>query len=206
MSVEALGAVAQLVLDRVATIGICGPLPGEMGIKGIERIYVGQVELIPVAAPAHPLARNEAHIPGAEREHIQLVLTDRSSLTRGMDIGVVSSRTWRLADLGAKHMLLREGIGWGNMPEPMVQPDIEAGRLKRLDMPHGSYRLEAIYRTDAPPGPAASWLIARFKAQSDAPAAITAAEVVATRTKKPSRRAGARTRHAKTARRRRAAR
>jgi hypothetical protein len=39
-------------------------------------------------------------------------------------------------------------------------------RLMRLDLPDGDYRLEAIYRTDAPPGPAASWLIARFQAQA----------------------------------------
>jgi hypothetical protein len=31
-------------------------------------------------------------------------------------------------------------------------------------------RLHAIYRTDAPPGPAGSWLIARFEAQATAAA------------------------------------
>ena len=31
-------------------------------------------------------------------------------------------------------------------------------------------RLHAIYRTDTPPGPAASWLIARFEAQPAATA------------------------------------
>ncbi|HZI04529.1 MAG TPA: LysR family transcriptional regulator, partial [Archangium sp.] len=51
------------------------------------------------------------------------------------DIAVVATRTWRLADLGSKHMLLREGIGWGNMPEPMVREDLESGRLVHLDMP-----------------------------------------------------------------------
>jgi hypothetical protein len=67
--------------------------------------------------------------PGAGRDHIQLVLTDRSRLTHGQDRGVIGTQTWRLADLGSKHMLLREGIGWGFMPEPMVREDVEAGRL-----------------------------------------------------------------------------
>jgi len=44
------------------------------------------------------------------------VLTDRSPVTQGQDHGVVGTHTWRLADLGSKHMLLKEGIGWGNMP------------------------------------------------------------------------------------------
>ena len=95
----------------------------------------------------------------AGRDHIQLVLTDRSPLTQGQDRGVIGTQTWRLADLGSKHMLLKEGIGWGYMPAPMVREDVEAGRLVRLDMREykdGFMRLHAIYRTDTPPGPAGS--------------------------------------------------
>lgn len=166
---EALGAVTQMVLNRTATIGVCGPLDVEVG--GIERIGVGSVELIPVAAPDHPLALAGRNSPGAGRDHIQLVLTDRSQLTDGQDRGVIGTQTWRLADLGSKHMLLREGIGWGYMPEPMVREDVKKGRLVQLDMREykdGFLRLHAIYRTDTPPGPAGSWLIDRFVAQTDA--------------------------------------
>jgi DNA-binding transcriptional LysR family regulator len=165
--VEALGAVAQMVLDRTATIGVCGPVDVE--VAGLERIGVGSVEMIPVAAPDHPLACAGRNAPGAGRDHIQLVLTDRSPGTQGQDLGVIGTQTWRLADLGSKHMLLKEGIGWGYMPEPMVREDIEAGRLVHLDMAEvkrGSVRLYAIYRTDTPPGPAGSWLIARLAAQA----------------------------------------
>jgi DNA-binding transcriptional LysR family regulator len=141
-----------------------------MEIPGLERIGVGSVELIPVASPDHPLARAHRNAPGAGRDHIQLVLADRSRLGDGKDRGVIGSQTWRLADLGSKQMLLREGIGWGYMPEPLVQEDIGRGRLVRLDIPEykdGFLRLHAIYRTDTPPGPAASWLIGRFKTQAE---------------------------------------
>ena len=171
--VEALGAVTQMVLNRTATIGICGPLDVE--VAGLERVGVGSVELIPVAAPDHPLARAGQNAPGAGRDHIQLVLTDRAPLTQSQDLGVIGTQTWRLADLGSKHMLLREGIGWGYMPEPMVREDLEGGRLVQLDMPEykdGFIRLHAIYRTETPPGPAGSWLIARFVAQSAGAAAV----------------------------------
>src|SRR5215475_5458701 len=157
--VEALGAVTQMVLDGTAMIGICGPL--DVDVAGLERVGVGSVELIPVAAPDHPLARARHNAPGAGRKHIQLVLTDRSQRTQGQDLGVIGTQTWRLADLGAKHMLLREGIGWGYMPEPTVREDLEARRLVRLDMAEykdSFVRLHAIYRTDTPPGPAGSWL------------------------------------------------
>jgi len=165
---EALGGVPQMVLDRKATVGVSGPLDVE--IPGLERVGVGSVEFIPVAAPDHPLARAGHNAPGAARDHIQLVLADRSPLADGKDRGVIGTQTWRLADLGSKHMLLREGIGWGFMPEPIVREDIERDRLVRLDVPEykdGFLRLHAIYRTDTPPGPAASWLIARFKTQAE---------------------------------------
>ena len=167
LNIEALGAVAALVLDGRAAIGISGPLAAE--IAGIERIALGSVPLIPVAAPDHPLARMSPVPPGAARQHLQLVLTDRSPLTQGRDFSVVSAHSWRLADLGSKHALLREGIGWGNMPMPAVAADLFSGALVRLDLPDhrgGAYHFDGIYRSAAPPGPAATWLLQHFAEHS----------------------------------------
>ncbi|MBB3033688.1 LysR family transcriptional regulator [Alteriqipengyuania lutimaris] len=163
LHVEALGAVAALVIEGRAGLGIAGPVAAD--IEGLDRVEAGTVTLVPVAAPDHPLARQAKLEPGAGRDHIQLVLTDRSPLTQGRDFAVQSPHTWRLADLGAKHALLREGIGWGNMPLPMIEADLVAGTLVRLAMPDdtgGEFRFSAIYRSDATPGPATSWLMERF--------------------------------------------
>ena len=113
-----------------------------------------------------------------------------AALTGQVTVGgrdVACSATWRLADLGSKHMLLKEGIGWGNMPMPMVQEDLDSGRLVHLDLPDtkgGIYSLEAIYRADTPPGPAAAWLIARFKSQ------VPNATITAKPNRKPSKKSG----------------
>lgn len=163
LNVEALGAVTATVLDGTAGFAINGPL--NAGREHLEVVAAGAVPLIPVAAPQHPLARPGTVKPGAAREHVQLVLTDRSPLTEGQDFAVHSPRTWRLADLGAKHALLRQGVGWGNMPLPMVEEDLASGRLVRLSIPEyggETYPLHAIYRSDTPPGPAGGWLLDRF--------------------------------------------
>jgi DNA-binding transcriptional LysR family regulator len=163
LHVEALGAVTSLVLEGKAVVGLSGPLAA--GIEGVDCISAGSVAMVPVAAPDHELARMERIPPGAGRHYTQLVLSDRSPLTEGRDFSVMSPRTWRLADLGAKHALLREGIGWGNMPLPLIQPDLVAGTLKRLAMPDhpgGIYRFAGVWRRDTPPGPAASWLLDRL--------------------------------------------
>ena len=164
------GAVADLVLSRVASIGVSGPFSARY--DALERVAVGSFPMVPVAAPDHPLSAPPPgdHAPGAARHHIQLVVYDRSARTAGHDFSVAGHRTWRLADLASKHMLLKAGIGWGMMPWWMVAKDIEAGRLVQLDLPDQvafDYRVDVIYRTDTPPGPAAAWLMERFRRQVD---------------------------------------
>ena len=166
LHMETLGAVADLVLGKAATIGISGPFTADF--DELHRISVGTLRMTPVAGARHPLACGVEHSPGAAREHVQLVIYDRSPLTKGKDFSVSASHTWRLADLDAKHMLLRAGIGWGMMPLARVRDDLAAGVLVELDVPDLApfdYRLDAIYRADTPPGPAASWLIERFRGQ-----------------------------------------
>lgn len=163
LHIEALGAVADLVLRGQATLGVAGPLAAEL--PGLSRDYIGSVELLPVAAPSHRLVHG-----GALGDEVQLVLTDRSDLSQGRDFSVMSARTWRLGDLGAKHALLRAGLGWGNMPRWMVAEDLATGRLvalKRRERPGGDYPLFVIHRTDAPPGPAACWLAERLELARD---------------------------------------
>lgn len=173
--VESLGATAQAVLDRTAVLGIA--LDFAATRPELETIPMGDIELVPVAAPGHPLAGIKGRIhPEQVRDHVQLVLTDRSALTRGTDYGVLAVRTWRLADLGARHAMLLSGLGWGSMPRHMVEADIAARRLVALDIrrPDGITKLARpgivlVRRKDQPLGPAAQWLAKRLLDLSRAP-------------------------------------
>src|SRR6202012_4860292 len=85
LHVEALSAVAQLVRGGAAMIGIGG---GVLATEpDLELIHVGEVEMIPVAAPHHPLALARPVPPGAARQHRQLVLTVRTPFSEGPDVG-----------------------------------------------------------------------------------------------------------------------
>jgi DNA-binding transcriptional LysR family regulator len=127
------------------------------------------VQMVAVAAPSHPLAKQAGPVTRADAAgHMQLVLTDRSTLTEGRTFGVLASQTWRLADLGAKHAFLRAGLGWGNMPLAMVEEDLARGTLVRIELePHsvtGAWlSMYAIHRKDAPPGPAGRWFMEKLK-------------------------------------------
>jgi DNA-binding transcriptional LysR family regulator len=163
LRVEGLGAVASCLIDEEAQLAIGGPIIGADPL--LESQAIGAVELIPVAAPDHPLARPPI-APGGSRRHLQLVLSDRSTRTQGREFSVLSPLTWRLGDLGAKHSLLKEGLGWGNMPREMVAGDLASGRLVELDLPEAPgarYTLYALWRRDTRLGPATSWLIDAFR-------------------------------------------
>jgi DNA-binding transcriptional LysR family regulator len=172
--VEALGAVIQPVLDGRCTLAITGQLAFVSPQFSQEPLL--QVPLVHVTSPRHPLATYGRPIPSSElAKHVQLVLTDRSTLSKGKEFGVLSPRTWRLADLGAKHAFLRAGLGWGGMPAELVQSDLARGTLVTIvaaDAPPKGFVLSmhAVYRTEAPPGIAARWFIDRLKQGSEAPA------------------------------------
>lgn len=165
VDVEGLGAVLQPVLDGRCSFAVTGFLP-DVPPQLVEE-HLLAIRLVTVAAPEHPLARETAPIPREVlAEHVQLVLTDRSDLTKGREFGVVGRKPWRLADLGAKRVFLLAGLGWGNMPLHLVQEDLAAGRLVQLrqeEAPNDvSAPMRAVHRADRPPGPAGRWLIERL--------------------------------------------
>ena len=165
--VEALGAVLQPVIEGRCTVGVMGSLPIAPAQLTRERLL--GVKFLFVASPTHPLASIKGPISARVlAQHRQLVLTDRSDMSRGKEFGVFSANTWRLADLGAKHAFLRAGLGWGGMPMDVIATDLENGSLVKIaieDVPDANLvmAMSAVYRTDKPPGPAGRWLIERLK-------------------------------------------
>jgi DNA-binding transcriptional LysR family regulator len=174
--VEGMGAGYQPVIEGRCGLGVLSTIPVAFPTLVSERL--GEVPLVAVASPSHPLAQLTHRIPRQEMaKHLQLVLTDRSDLMSGRDFGVVAPSTWRLADLSTKYAFLKDGIGWGGMPLHMVEKDIASGSLVVLnadDVPPGGYLLtmSAYHRTSDPPGPAGRWLIDHLKDSWEQPSGV----------------------------------
>ena len=164
--VQPLGAAAELVLEGVCMIGLLPLIFSDIAV--FKRFPLLTVDLIPVVSPDHPLAAIDGLIEThVLHQHVQLVLTDRSALTAGRDYGVLSGRTWRLADLGAKQSMLLAGLGWGNMPVHLVEEDIARGRLKVIQPAEFDPRVARLvmggaYLADRRLGPAGQWMIRRL--------------------------------------------
>jgi len=122
------------------------------------------IPFVAVAAADHPLADRERPgpvDPAELAEHLQIVLEDTTARTAGKDFGVLSPGTWRVAGQDIKHVMIREGLGWGRLPLWAVEEDLARGRLRPLDVAalgrHGRVDLEAYlaHRRDQALGPAA---------------------------------------------------
>lgn len=167
LNIGALGIIWEQLISRKSDISFGGEVAAQD--PDLVSARIGDARMTPVAAPDHPLALYSGRVPLAVvREHIQLVVSDISDMTKGKDFGVFAYRTWRMTDVSTKRELILSGLGWGGLPEWMVDADIAAGRLVALDLepyPPRPYTLHAFHRADTPPGPAASWMIERFKVE-----------------------------------------
>jgi DNA-binding transcriptional LysR family regulator len=164
-------AVVKQVLDGRSPVGIVASLSPAPALLTTERLLT--VRMAMVVSPQHPLATHDEPIPTALfAEHLQLVHTDPSDRQHDRELGLLSPRTWLLANLGAKLAFLRAGFGFGFMPQHVVEADLASGELVQIFAeeitPEGHLvAMSAIYRTDSPPGPAGRWLIDHLK-QEDA--------------------------------------
>jgi DNA-binding transcriptional LysR family regulator len=158
---QVMSAVSARVLAGTATLGVVSPA----GIaSGLERQVLAPIRMIPVVSPDHPLASIRGRVPlESFASAIQIVLSERSQ--EGVaDQGVLSPRTWRVAELHTKHSMLLAGLGWGNLPEHLVRDDLRARRLVAIrPAPWGDDEqklyLSAIYRSDSTFGPAHRWVL-----------------------------------------------
>lgn len=160
---ENLGAVIAAVRDRSAMIGVSSPVAQR--VSGLRRKCIGEVRLMPVCAAKHPLARHTGSLSlEVLQKEMQIVLSDRSTLTRGVNLAVLGNRTLTVADLGTKLALIMAGIGWGNLPEHMVAEGLEQKMLTLLaPEPWGPNEhvlsLTRVVRVEFAAGTASTWVL-----------------------------------------------
>ncbi|HEX8577964.1 MAG TPA: LysR family transcriptional regulator [Allosphingosinicella sp.] len=168
---EALGGAERRVRSGAATLGLCLLLPNQA--QDMQAYPVTAIELVPVAAPHHPLAQETRRL---EREvlaeHVQLVLTDPENQS-GPSYSVVSSRVWRFVDLGRRLDFLIAGFGWATMPLHLVTEHLKSGALIRLPINDpavlpGSIPIYAVHQRNRPVGTAARSLLNDLRALAPA--------------------------------------
>ncbi|MCC8942155.1 LysR family transcriptional regulator [Bradyrhizobium sp. Arg68] len=119
------------------------------------------VQIVAVAAASHPLARRGRKTVADLADHLQIVLSDPTSLSEGRNFGVLSPQTCRVSNQDTKHAMILAGLGWGRLPLWQVARDLRERRLVRVETRalgrNAALTMEAYlaHRLDEPLGPAA---------------------------------------------------
>jgi len=122
-----------------------------------------RVRVVPVVAPGFlrfPVSRSIT--PEQMRDYVQCVIRDTAQHSDTRDYFLVDgARSWTVGDQLMKRELILQGMGWGHMPNYLVEPDIRDGRLLDISGRHlngGEAEIVAARRRDAPHGPVANRL------------------------------------------------
>ena len=168
--------VSRLLDQKAVDIGIGGSREIPVDATTSERIGVSF--LTPIAAREHRLARLSRRLTVADvREEIQIVVSDSTAPSDGKDFNVLSRRTWRVSDMLTKKQLIAGGLGWGGVPLAMLHDELARGEVVRLEVDGYEtldYPIYAAWPAARPPGPAAKWLVERFRGMlGSCPSSIT---------------------------------
>lgn len=129
----------------------------------LEFIDLFPVRLVPVVAPGFlPFPRSDSITPERMRDLAQCVIRDSARHTAPRDYYVIEgARSWTVSDQLMKKELILQGMGWGHMPDFLVDRELRDGRLLSIAgryLRGGVVELVAARRRGKPHGPIADRL------------------------------------------------
>ena len=137
-------------------------------VAGLQQGPLGDLLFIYVVAPHHPLASMPEPITDATLLQHRAVAVADSASRGGATMGLLGGQDVLTVDtMQAKVQVQLRGLGGGFLPEPMVRPYLEAGRLvaRRVARPERSIRMH--YAWGGPgftaPGRALQWWLTQLQ-------------------------------------------
>lgn len=137
----------------------------------IDAIPLIKIPYVPVVAADHVLAVDSTNPNQNLAQHTQIVVS--STQQTALSVNVMQDATiWHVGDFDSKRELIKEGFGWGYMPQQMIDKDLEENKLVVLNLEQGNkkikeklhrventvitHQLYIVRRNDRPIGPLAS--------------------------------------------------
>lgn len=146
---------------------------GNASDPGIEQIKLRDVALVPVVAPDFlPIAIGEPITPNYLRPFTQCVIRDTARQSAPEEHFLLEgSHQCLVADQAMKKELILHKVGWGHLPDFLIENELRTGALVSIQGPSLPGRTEtlcALRRADRVHGP-----VARALWQSLAPSAVS---------------------------------
>ena len=126
---------------------------------------VGKMNFIPVAHPKYGLGKAGLDISALDPV-LQIEVTSRGG-DQETPLPVFSSRVWWVENEYLTRDLVRQGMGWGILPEHLIKDDLAANRLEQVQVDMGkailSIPILMAWSKDRPLGRAGDWLFSAMK-------------------------------------------
>jgi DNA-binding transcriptional LysR family regulator len=136
-----LSGTTEALLERQADIVISATLP-----PGFSSPMLRQIEMIPVAAPSHPLVKDRDQVSELElRSHRQVVLRDTGS-HREVDSGwLQAQQRWTVSHFSSSIRIVRSGLAFAFLPHNWVTAELASGHLARIPLTEDLRRSLPLY-------------------------------------------------------------
>jgi DNA-binding transcriptional LysR family regulator len=127
---ETLSGTWEALLNGQADLAL-GVATDGMPSTGLELAVLGEVTFVFVVAPHHPLASVETVLTDRDLQgHRAVAVADSTQRGRGVSLGLLPGQdVFTVPSMHYKLDAQLRGIGAGFLPQPLVQPYIDAGRL-----------------------------------------------------------------------------
>jgi DNA-binding transcriptional LysR family regulator len=125
----------------------------------IESYRLGTLRTFTVASSRHPLADLKNKKTRKDLEKFPQIVIKSTGHAAHRTAGVLNeTNRWSVSDLLTKKDLIINGLGWGNMPEHLVEHELEQGKLILLNKEPHLVEVYLSARRESPLGPAAQFL------------------------------------------------
>lgn len=158
LSQESMGGPLEKLISGDADMVICGLQ--DVPRNRVELSRIGEVRIIPVCAKDYPAMKLAAPISDESmQDFVQVVVSDKSSSTFQQSRDILEGGLRRtVSDFHAKKQIIEAGLGWGGLPEYLIQQELASGDLIALDLTGFPVRRTEIFKIrllERPVGPVA---------------------------------------------------
>jgi DNA-binding transcriptional LysR family regulator len=159
---EVLGGTIERLIDGEVDLCLTHVIPSQ---PNIESIPVTKIKMVPVIS-TELIGKNKV-TKEILQNHTQIVVRDTSRHTPTISYGILNgSKQLTISDSGLKKELVIQGIGWGSLPEELIQEELKAKKLVVINLPEiAPMNLNIALMRDKlkPHGPVASLLWNQIK-------------------------------------------
>ena len=152
---EMMGGPLARLMESSADMIIAGLQ--DVPIDDVETLPFGAITIRPVASPDFPAAQGAGVRSRRDMQgYTQVIVsgTGGQDFDQNRDV-LAGGQRWTVSDFEAKKAIIKAGLGWGGVPDHMMQADLKSGALVPLRVdgfPPRYTEVFAIRRRDRPMG------------------------------------------------------